>query len=70
MKNDPICECRLSDGKICRYDACSPKRDAYDDDPFDFIGTGYIYRINGVQQTGEDELYFFRRRKHTEVKLG
>lgn len=50
-------------GKIVSYDACSEEgADAYSSEHFNYIGSGTIYSIDGVEQTFTQKHYFFTRK--------
>ena len=55
----------LLDGKIVYYDACSSgnledAKDFYKKN-FEYIGSGYIYYINDVNNTSDKLHHFFKR---------
>jgi len=56
--------CKLEDRTIVSYEVAHyTDEEVYDPKLFEFIGTGYVYSIDGALQSLEDEeyLYFYRR---------
>lgn len=57
----------LIDGKVVFYDACSSNssleyaKDFYKNN-FEYIGSGYVYFINGVENKSETQHHFFKRK--------
>ena len=52
----------LIDGEIVPYDACGDAPDCYSDSPFEFIGVGEVYSIDGIRQYGLNDYHFFQER--------
>lgn len=59
----PIVECKLEDGTIRQYDACSQVDVDYDYGPkFQRIGIGEIWTINGVRKSFRNKYHFWIRK--------
>ena len=53
---------RLETGKIVHYDVCSTKgKDVYDPKVFKYIGFGEIASIDGIDQKGLTDYFFYKR---------
>lgn len=54
----------LIDGKEVKYFACSSRRNTYKKQEknghFEYIGKGIIWTIDGVQQSGNRKLHFWK----------
>ena len=53
----------IINNKIVSYDVCAKDKHVYDVKHYRYIGTGKIYKINGIEQSGEEELHFFNRKE-------
>ena len=63
----PINTCRLNNGKISYYDACSESKNAYDKRVFKRIGRGVKHTVNNIPQQFTNELYFFVKRTNPKL---
>jgi len=57
----------LIDGEIVFYDACSSNSSlayakAFYINNFEYIGSGYVYFINGVKNESKTQHHFFKRK--------
>ena len=61
-----LCKCKLSDGSIHIYDFAaktkSAETTAYSNLHLMYLGTGRIYRVDGVIQDFTEQLHFWRKR--------
>lgn len=55
-------ECKLDNGEIREYDACSDNKRAYNAKHFKLIGRGTVYSVNGVLQEFTHKQYFFTKK--------
>lgn len=58
-------KCKLDDGTIMEYDACSKEKDYYDSKVFSYIGKGTIYSVlmdsgTEVMQSEKGTYHFYR----------
>lgn len=66
-----VTTCKLDNGQIVEYDACSKKIDEYDPNVFRYIGDGIIWEVNGVIQKPKGEVpryCFYVNKKWREYK--
>lgn len=62
-KPTSCCIAKLEDGLLVEYDVCGERREGvYNPKVFEYIGTGVIHSVDGVEQNWDRKVHFWKRR--------